>query len=209
MLSRGGLSEAGRTPVSEEEFDKLEKEFGTTRYMVVIRPVLWPFCSNGHYAVVGVEIKSPGKDMTVNAVKTVFGDERIDINKDDVVYSRKNGEGLRTLLGEPNSPEYSETPRVGNSIAQNGDVVNGGAKPVDHSGDWAPVSGKTGVFHTAEFPEVEIALQDAQPGEGTKPVVIRPVLWPFCSPRCLSISSDATLRWSETHPRPPKGQSRT
>ena len=33
MLSRGGLSEAGRTPVSEEEFAKLEKEFGTTRYM--------------------------------------------------------------------------------------------------------------------------------------------------------------------------------
>lgn len=42
-------------------------------------------------------------------------------------------------------------------------------KPVDHSADWTPVSGKTGVFHTAEFPEVEIALQDAQPGEGTKP----------------------------------------
>ena len=41
-------------------------------------------------------------------------------------------------------------------------------KPVDHSGDWAPVSGKPGVFHTAEFPDVEIALQDAQPGEGTK-----------------------------------------
>ena len=106
--------------------------------------------------------------MTVNAIKTVFGDAHIDIDKSNVVYSRKNGEGLRTLLGEPNSPEYSETPHVGNSIAQNGDGVNRDGKPVDHSGDWTPVEGKDGVWHTAEYPEVEIDLQDVPAAESGK-----------------------------------------
>ena len=84
---------------------------------------------NGHYAVVGVEVKSPGKDMTVNAVKTVFGDAKVDIKNDQIIYSRKNREGLRTLLGEPNSPEYSETPRVGDIIANSAANVNAEPKP--------------------------------------------------------------------------------
>ena len=65
---------------------------------------------NGHWAVVGVEVKSPSRNIDVNAVDTVYGDERISLNPEDIVYSRNNEEGIRTLLGGPNSHEYSESP---------------------------------------------------------------------------------------------------
>ena len=71
---------------------------------------------------------------------------------------RKNGLPETTAANPEATAPTSETPAPALQM-----------KPVDHSADWAPVNGKTGVFHTAEFPEVEIALQDAQPGEGTKP----------------------------------------
>lgn len=38
-------------------------------------------------------------------------------------------------------------------------------KPVGLSGKWTPVAGKSGVWHTPEFPDVEIALQDAPVAE--------------------------------------------
>ena len=78
---------------------------------------------NGHWAVVGVEVKSPSRNIDVNAVETVYGDERISLNPEDVVYSRNNEEGIRTLLGGPNSHEYSESPSttqiISNSLPEN------------------------------------------------------------------------------------------
>ena len=78
---------------------------------------------NGHWAVVGVEVKSPSRNIDVNAVDTVYGDERISLNPEDIVYSRNNKEGIRTLLGGPNSHEYSESPStpqiISNSLPEN------------------------------------------------------------------------------------------
>ena len=65
---------------------------------------------NGKYAMVGVEVKSPGKEITVNAITTVYGDEHVSLRESDVVYSRGNGEGIRTLLNGPNSRQYSGSP---------------------------------------------------------------------------------------------------
>lgn len=78
---------------------------------------------NGNYTLVGVTVKSPGRDLLVNSIKTVFGDERIDIKQDDIIYNRGNGEGLRTLLRGPNSREYSETPQTAGSIAKSAEEV--------------------------------------------------------------------------------------
>ena len=84
---------------------------------------------NGKYAMVGVEVNSPGKDVTVNSVTTVYGDEHISLREKDVIYARGNGEGIRTLLGGPNPREYSESPTSGGSIPNKPMEVNAGEVP--------------------------------------------------------------------------------
>lgn len=79
---------------------------------------------NGHWAMVGVEVKSPQKNISVNAVSTVYGDEKISFKDEDVVYARGNGEGIRTLLGGPNPHEYSESLATPNKVSQGAPKVN-------------------------------------------------------------------------------------
>ena len=73
---------------------------------------------NGKFAMVGVEVKSPGKEITVNSITTVYGDEHISLRERDVVYSRNNGEGIRTLLNGPNPRQYSESLSLDKSLAK-------------------------------------------------------------------------------------------
>ena len=68
--------------------------------------------------MVGVEVKSPGKEITVNSITTVYGDEHISLREKDVVYSRNNGEGIRTLLNGPNPRQYSGSLSSGKSLAK-------------------------------------------------------------------------------------------
>ena len=78
---------------------------------------------NDHYAMVGVEVKSPAKNILVNSVTTIYGDEHVSVKQEDVVYSRNNEEGIRTLLGGPNPREYSEFPQRKESLSQDETAV--------------------------------------------------------------------------------------
>lgn len=70
--------------------------------------------------MVGVEVKSPAMNISVNSVSTVYGDEVVSLNRDDVVYSRGNDEGIQTLLSGPNPHQYSGSLTTRSSIADSG-----------------------------------------------------------------------------------------
>jgi len=100
------ISEALHDPLVIAKYSMPRKD-GTRYYPPNSFRVWVEALVNGHMAMVGVEVKSPGRDVNVNSVSTVYGDEHVSLNPDDVVYSRGNGEGIRTLLGGPNPREYS------------------------------------------------------------------------------------------------------
>ena len=116
------ISEALHDPLVIAKYSFVNKEglryYPPKSYRVWVEAVI-----NGHWAVVGVEVKSPSRNITVNAVDTAYGDERISLNPEDIVYSRNNEEGIRTLLGGPHSHEYSEFPStphiVSNPVFEN------------------------------------------------------------------------------------------
>ncbi len=136
------ISEALRDPLVIARYAIKSKD-GRRIYLPNAYHVWVETLINGHYAMVGVEVKSPARNILVNSITTVFGDEHISVNQQDVVYSRKDGEGIRTLLGGPNPREYSGSPQRVEIVPQSAGDVNGenfrkwfaGSKVVDADGN--------------------------------------------------------------------------
>ncbi len=99
----------------EELPDALQKPFAITRFggkYKGYRLYTTMKNENGETIVVGVDVKNVGRDMEVNAISTIFGrrgDAKI-TQKEEVLYTdEKITPEQRSLLGQPNSDQYTDT----------------------------------------------------------------------------------------------------
>ena len=99
----------------EELPDALQKPFAITRFggkYKGYRLYTTMKNENGETIVVGVDVKNVGRDMEVNAISTIFGrrgDAKI-TQKEEVLYmDEKITPEQRSLLGQPNSDQYTDT----------------------------------------------------------------------------------------------------
>ena len=99
----------------EELPDALQKPFAITRFGGKdkgYRLYTTMKNENGETIVVGVDVKNVGRDMEVNAISTIFGrrgDAKI-TQKEEVLYTdEKITPEQRSLLGQPNSDQYTDT----------------------------------------------------------------------------------------------------
>ena len=97
----------------EELPDALQKPFAITRFGGKdkgYRLYTTMKNENGETIVVGVDVKNVGRDMEVNAISTIFGrrGDAKKTQKEDVLYTAENiTPEQRTLLGQPNSDQYT------------------------------------------------------------------------------------------------------
>ena len=99
----------------EELPDALQKPFAITRFGGKdkgYRLYTTMKNENGETIVVGVDVKNVGRDMEVNAISTIFGrrGDAKKTQKEDVLYTAENiTPEQRSLLGQPNSDQYTDT----------------------------------------------------------------------------------------------------
>lgn len=82
----------------------------------------------GETIVVGVDVKNIGRNLEVNSISTIFGrrgDAKI-TQKEEVLYTdEKITPEQRSLLGQPNSDQYTDT-RERNVSADKGSNASSG-----------------------------------------------------------------------------------
>ena len=99
----------------EELPDALQKPFAITRFGGKdkgYRLYTTMKNENGETIVVGVDVKNVGRDMEVNAISTIFGrrGDAKKTQKEEVLYTdEKITPEQRSLLGQPNSDQYTDT----------------------------------------------------------------------------------------------------
>lgn len=111
------ISEALHDPLVIARYSKL-REDGTRYYPNNAYKVWVEAVVDGHWTMIGVDVKTPQRDLHVNSITTAYGDEFLSLRQEDILYSRNKGEGIRTLLGGPNPREYSESLQSENSVTQ-------------------------------------------------------------------------------------------
>ena len=99
----------------EELPDAIQKPFAITRFGGKDNGYrLYTTMKNdkGETIVVGVDVKNAGRDMEVNAISTIFGrrNDAMKTQKEEVLYMDENiTPEQRSLLGQPNSDQYTGT----------------------------------------------------------------------------------------------------
>ena len=78
----------------------------------------------GKTAIVGVDVKSVGRDMEVNSISTAFGASGAVPKEENIVYPKTKKE-IQSVPTRHNSGRYPESPSTANSIAQSAANVKG------------------------------------------------------------------------------------
>ena len=128
----------------EELPDAIQKPFAITRFGGKDNGYrLYTTMKNdkGETIVVGVDVKNAGRDMEVNAISTIFGrrNDAMKTQKEEVLYMDENiTPEQRSLLGQPNSDQYTGTREKNVSIDKGSEV--GGEKQEAEKKRPAPLS---------------------------------------------------------------------